>query len=488
MKDGADWREKYLAALERIETQTNTWKQVDDVLRRIIKRLCIAARGIDRGLDEELALLSGALRADESPAALETRLTRLSAAVAALDAPAGNAPPTESAPSKAKLAAPDRQNAPEVPNEPEASNEPQMPNGREVPTAAEAPNERATLAEPLLVILDCLGLEDQTGAEVAALRARLAAPPASDEFENALWQLGDLVASEQRRLAGEKSEVERLLKQITSRLGEFTTFLSEVDADQGEAERSGRELSEQLRGEVEGIGSTVRLATSLGALQQTVAARLEAIDSHLRSFRARASERVQIYHERAERMRARVAQLETTRAALEKSLAREQRLALRDGLTGIANRMAYDERIALEWKRWRRFRQPLSLVTWDLDRFKTLNDTYGHRAGDRVLRAFASLLRAKVRETDFVGRYGGEEFVMLLIGTRAADANIVAEGIREEIGRLGFHFRGAPVGVTASCGIAEARDDETPERFFDRADRAMYRAKEAGRNRCVVDE
>jgi diguanylate cyclase len=181
-----------------------------------------------------------------------------------------------------------------------------------------------------------------------------------------------------------------------------------------------------------------------------------------------------------------VVQLEGETASLEKSLAREHRLAKQDGLTDIANRLAYDQRIAQELKRWKRYRQPLSLVAWDLDRFKVLNDSYGHRAGDRVLRAFAAVLRETVRATDFVARYGGEEFVMLLVGTPVADARAVAEAIREQIGRLGFHFRGTPVSVTASCGITEARADDTPERLFDRADQALYRAKQAGRDRCIV--
>jgi diguanylate cyclase len=186
-------------------------------------------------------------------------------------------------------------------------------------------------------------------------------------------------------------------------------------------------------------------------------------------------------------MSERIQQLENEAAALERSLQREQRMALLDALTGIANRLGYNERIEQEFKRWKRFRQPLSLVAWDLDHFKNINDTYGHRAGDRVLRAFAKLISAKVRETDFVARYGGEEFVMLLIGTPAADARTVAESIREDIGGLGFHFRGTPVNVTASCGVTEVRDADTPESLFDRADRALYRAKESGRNRSIVD-
>jgi len=452
MKDVGEWREKYLTAVDQLEAQTSAWTKVDDVLRRLIKRLCIAARGFDAQFDAELAHVSGVVRSPVTAEVLESLLTRLTTAVAALDA--------------ARAAAPPRR--------------------QDLDAGMPAPSDSETLAEPLLLILDRLGVADAARADLDALRAGLAQPASGTAFANALWQLGDLVAAERQRLEREKAETERVLKQVTARLADFASFLAAADAEQGESELRGLELSQQLIGEVQEIGNTVRLATSLAELQSTVKSRLESIDAQLRALRAREAARASADRERAERMRARVVELEGVTAALEKSLAREQQLATRDALTGIANRFAYDERIAQEFKRYRRFRQPLTLVAWDLDRFKMLNDSYGHRAGDRVLHAFATVLREKVRETDFVARYGGEEFVMLLVGTGATAAHAVAETIRVEIGRLGFHFRGKPVSVTASCGIAEVRDGDTPESLFDRADRALYQAKDAGRDRCIV--
>jgi diguanylate cyclase len=95
-------------------------------------------------------------------------------------------------------------------------------------------------------------------------------------------------------------------------------------------------------------------------------------------------------------------------------------------------------------------------------------------------------LARHIRDTDFVGRYGGEEFVMLLVGTGAEEARVVADKIRIELAQLGFHFHDAPVAVTASCGITEFSGVDTPDTIFDRADRALYKAKQAGRNCCVV--
>src|SRR5262249_8938691 len=139
--------------------------------------------------------------------------------------------------------------------------------------------------------------------------------------------------------------------------------------------------------------------------------------------------------------------------SLQASLQEEQRLALMDALTGIPNRAAYDERIDQEYKRWRRFARPVCLLAWDIDHFKAINDAFGHKAGDKVLRIIGQLLLRHVRETDFVGRYGGEEFIMLLVGSTPEEAFAVAENIRLEIAGLGFHFHDRPVHVTVSCGL-----------------------------------
>jgi diguanylate cyclase len=486
-----DWREKYRSAIEQLDAETKRWKRLEDVLRRLVRRLCAAAQGIDARLDEELGVVASAIRTAENAEAVDQLLARVTTAVAAFDASrASTGQHRESSVGPAGAPA-----APPTAVRPAAMEPAKVLPAATPPAAAPSNEDAATdvpagldgISEPLLLILDRLGLIATDKSEVARVRSDLSEPVSLAAFEQAVWRLGDLVAAERRRLEAEKAESERVLKQVSSRLGEIASFLAASQADQGEADRSGRELNDRLRGEVQEIGSTVQIATDLGELQLSVKSRLEAIDTHLQAFRAREERRSHAYRERAERMGERIQQLENETVALERSLLREQRMALLDALTGIANRLGYDERIVQEFKRWRRFRQPLSLVAWDLDRFKNVNDSYGHRAGDRVLRAFAKLLSEKVRETDFVARYGGEEFIMLLIGTPAEGARTVAEAIREDIGRLGFHFRGTPVTVTASCGVTDARDGDTPESLFDRADRALYQAKESGRNRSIVD-
>jgi diguanylate cyclase (GGDEF)-like protein/hemerythrin-like metal-binding protein len=156
-----------------------------------------------------------------------------------------------------------------------------------------------------------------------------------------------------------------------------------------------------------------------------------------------------------------------------------------DALTGISNRFGFNQAFSREFSRARRHRQPLSIVLVDLYRFKEVNDRHGHPAGDRVLAGAARLLEANVRESDAVARWGGEEFAVLAPMTDAAGAAQLAEKIRAlmEVTHLG------PTGaVTASFGVTEMRPEDTLEAMLHRADRALYRAKEAGRNRVLCDE
>ncbi len=126
------------------------------------------------------------------------------------------------------------------------------------------------------------------------------------------------------------------------------------------------------------------------------------------------------------------------------------------------------------------------MLLWDIDNFKFINDSYGHRAGDRVLQSVAACFMAAVRGGDFVARIGGEEFAVLLSGPKLTDAMQIANQVRSAVEALRFHFRGTPVRVTVSCGVTELQQHDTAEAAFDRADSALYRAKNGGKNLCIA--
>ncbi len=160
--------------------------------------------------------------------------------------------------------------------------------------------------------------------------------------------------------------------------------------------------------------------------------------------------------------------------------------ALRDPLTKVHNRRAFDDRLEGDLSHAKRHGTPLSLLLFDLDFFKSVNDTYGHVAGDYVLATFAELVHSMVRREDLFARYGGEEFAMICRSTPVIAAASLAERVRAETAALRFVHDGQVIPVSVSVGVAMSRGDDTIEQLIERADRALYRAKEEGRNRVVA--
>lgn len=161
---------------------------------------------------------------------------------------------------------------------------------------------------------------------------------------------------------------------------------------------------------------------------------------------------------------------------------RLKRLSGTDQLTEVLNRHAIRERAVIEIARALRYKGPLSLVMFDIDHFKKFNDTHGHNEGDQVLRTTAGTVKSLLRKMDVFGRWGGEEFLVLLPHTGIEGAHATAEKIRLAAASSGSAPSG---GVTVSLGVAEFRPDETFDRLVERADEAMYRAKSGGRNRTA---
>lgn len=158
-------------------------------------------------------------------------------------------------------------------------------------------------------------------------------------------------------------------------------------------------------------------------------------------------------------------------------------LARTDELTGLHNRRSFNEIFALELSAARRHGYPLSLISIDLDHFKTVNDTFGHSVGDLVLKEFAGLMLKMVREEDVSARWGGEEFIILLAHTAGDAAAAVAERMRSSFAQN--PGSAAPLPMTASFGVAQLQDGEEADALIRRADEALYRAKQEGRNRVV---
>ncbi len=174
---------------------------------------------------------------------------------------------------------------------------------------------------------------------------------------------------------------------------------------------------------------------------------------------------------------------------LRASVTHSLEMAVTDALTGLHNRRYLDSHLQTLFDRAVARRRPLSIMIVDLDRFKSINDTYGHDGGDDVLREFARRLRQNMRGIDLICRFGGEEFVIVMPDTEGPVAEKVAERIRAEIARTPFSVgkQGKPVGITISVGVSSVKkQDDNVAELLKRADLALYEAKKSGRNRVVA--
>lgn len=450
-----NWRKKYFDSLSSLEDEHRRFRAMETVLKKLAGRLCSASLGQSPGLDEQLKRVQAALRRETSHDELEKITPALTEAIQALDLP----------PSAAFIA-----------TQPVAIRSAALP--------VSGIDERVRLV--LVALLVQLRRDTALISQIDAIDAKLGAALSPEQLPDVLSSLIDLVGQRIKRIESAREELEALLTHMAGKLDEVGRFVAAQRQTQNESRASSETLSMQLSGEMKAMGESVEAADDLQQIRGLVRSRLDSIDVHLQSFRQRETALAEEMRSRSEQMRSRIAELEGRARLLQAQLQDERRQSLIDQLTRVPNRLAYDKRIEEELERCRRLGAPACLAVLDVDHFKRVNDTYGHRAGDRVLRAVADCLASRIRRSDFVARYGGEEFVMILEGTRIDDAMRAVDDMRNAVAAIGFHFRGTPVSIAISGGVTALLDNDSAGTAFDRADQALYRAKEAGRNRCVA--
>lgn len=452
MNETVDWKEKYRSSLREMESEEKLWRQTEQALRRLVGRLCAAGMGVDPKLDDELIALAAANRRNADAAELEKLAGSLTTAVVAVDA-------VSPVPTIVIPPAP-------------------------VPAAAKRWESTCVSAGKILKCLRSLGTD---GAEAANLIARLANANSDAELAAILERTAELLRARGETLARERLQAASILADVTARLEEMAGFLTASGDEARSRFTDTVTVNDKVMTQVRELTAEVSSATELRVLQSLVTTRLETVSRQVLDFRTREEQRLSEEIRRAERMRARIAELEHETQELHAKLDQEKMGARHDPLTLVANRKAYEERLASLIAERSRHDMPVSLLLWDLDNFKIINDSYGHRAGDRVLKSVATCLVSAVRPEDFVARIGGEEFVILLAGLPFSKAQQIADQLRLAVEALRFHFRGTPVRITASCGLTELRLDDSGNSAFDRADAALYRAKHSGKNLCVAE-
>jgi diguanylate cyclase len=441
----SDFKQKYRDALIEMEAEEKRWRHVEQVLRRLIGRLCAAGMGVNSQLDDELISVAAANRRNADVDELARLAESLTNTVVAVDAVAP------------------------------------------VPTITFATTDTHTRVA-IRTLIERLPLSEANESAAQTLIGELGSARNDAGLAAVVTRVADLIHEHNEDLARERLRTAAVLSAVTQRIEEMAGYLAESNHASRSHFDDTKTHNDTVISEMRELTDEVNCATELVLLQSLVTQRLDRVAKQVGDFRAREQGRWSEFSGLAERMGARIADLERETSELHSKLANEKQGARLDPLTGVANRKSFDERFKQEIARGQRADHPLAMLLWDIDSFKAINDSYGHRAGDRVLQSVAACFTAAVRSGDFVARIGGEEFAVLLSGVRLAEAMKIANQVRAAVEALRFHFRGTPVRVTVSCGATELQADDAAEDAFDRADSALYQAKNSGKNLCVAAE
>ncbi len=340
------------------------------------------------------------------------------------------------------------------------------------------------IGDSLLGLLDELELPAYHRPQGDALRQRVRGGLNWYELVPVLDDLAVLVLavtdSGQREFAS-------YLKQLNERLAAFLGTLNEAHEGYSESVESARSFNLELREQVSSLQASVQEAADLPRLKQALETRLDGLLQTVSEHQRHRDGREEEVAQRLQALGQKVSEMEQEAQNFRDHLEEQRQKALIDPLTGLANRAGWSERLELEMARWKRYGGELLLAVLDIDHFKRINDSYGHLAGDKVLKIIAGELAKRMRKTDFIARFGGEEFVLLIPSTPLDGGRQLLQTLLDGVEQCPFHFRGERVVITLSAGLSAFNlDADSSDKVFERADQALYRAKSGGRNRIEL--
>ncbi|MFL1523469.1 diguanylate cyclase [Pseudomonas sp. O230] len=339
------------------------------------------------------------------------------------------------------------------------------------------------IEDTLLGLLDDLSLPERHRPQAEAMRDRLQNGLNWYELLPILDDLATLMLAINN---SGQHEFEVYLQQLNERLESFQSNLQAASDGHADNQSAARQMDTQIREQVDGLQSSMQEAADLEDLKHVLENHLEGLLGTMDQHQKQRDEREQEVAARLKGLAERVAHMEQEAQGYREHLEEQRQKALIDPLTGLPNRAAWSERLDHEIHQWQQHGNTLLLAMLDLDHFKRINDNYGHLAGDKVLKIIATVLRKRLRGTDFIARFGGEEFVLLMPATVPAVGAKLLESLRAAIEACPFHFKSEPVTITISMGLTAFKPGEHSDLVLKRADQALYRAKHAGRNRVEL--
>ena len=342
--------------------------------------------------------------------------------------------------------------------------------------------KQPSIDEVMTTLLERLAVVQGSNGAAQEIQTRVHDGVDEHQWPDTLNEIVNSISDSLKKLDQEKRELESFIVNVTEQLGEITQVISEDHRDHQSDHKDAQSLHDFVQEGMSLIQKNFQSASDLKELKTEISKNIEEIRGGVDDFVDRFNERHEATEERNLKLTQQLSQMEQETQELQVMLQENRNKLMYDALTGVYSRMAYDERIVQEMSRWSRYQTPFSYVILDIDHFKRINDSYGHNAGDKALKIVAQMMQSYVRQSDYVFRIGGEEFVLLLTSTDVDAAAMTVDKMRGGIAESSFHFKGEPVQLTLSAGITETRAGDNVESIYERADKALYRAKNSGRN------
>jgi diguanylate cyclase (GGDEF)-like protein len=312
--------------------------------------------------------------------------------------------------------------------------------------------------------------------KAAATKAALVGTGLFRRLSDIRLQLLDLLASYRKAQDSERARLEEILKELIAKLAEIEKkVLGELLANHKETMEDNAQFAERLEGQMLGMQEVAQLR-DLDAVRTAIVSKTDRMRAAIQAKREADQALSAAFEEK-------VHSLEQKLQDAHQQLSSMTERAYHDAfLEGVYNRLAFNEKLQQEISLFARYRVPVSLILFDMDRFKQVNDTYGHQAGDLALQMVVSWVKPTLRQPDIFARFGGDEFALILPNTSLAGAVNTAERIRTIVNNSLFLYETQELRISLSMGVAAARTGDSAETLLSRADQALYLAKEKGRN------
>jgi len=321
------------------------------------------------------------------------------------------------------------------------------------------------------------------GSNLKKIRQRLLEGIGSHELVNVCLQIiNNIIEGAREERLASKTFLHTIVEELNNIAYKFDNSL----IDNNNINTKQISLLESLKERIDILELDISTSENLEETKLHVQQGLEIISSSIQQQQQLLEEKL-LLEQQIQAVQSQLEELKKETLLHTQRLEAQQHKLYLDSLTQVYNRTALDERFKLEFKRWQRYQTNTTIAMVDIDHFKNINDSFGHIAGDKALKIVARALQKSIKGSDFIARFGGEEFVLLLADLAPSEIQVVLDKLRNTIKNIPFRFKGKQISITISIGVTQfSADDNEIVEPFERADKALYEAKSSGRDKVII--